>query len=69
MARILKKVRQEWVADTQYHPWCGSSYDTQHLETVTSYFCSNCNKTISSLDNFCRHCGEKFDKRGRMKEI
>lgn len=62
MAKIIKKVTEELVADTEYHRWCGGPYDTQHWSRITRYYCSNCNKVIEKDSCFCKHCGEKLSK-------
>ena len=62
MAKIIKKVTQEWVADDTYHPWCGGTYDVRVLKEITRYYCSNCNEVIEADSRFCKYCGEKLSK-------
>ena len=62
MAKIIKKITEEWVADTEYHAWCGGSYNSSYLAKVTKYYCSNCNKVIEADGLFCKHCGERLSK-------
>ena len=62
-AEIISVTKQEYVADDQYHPWCGSSYDTLYLTHVERHYCSKCGKELPSKDaHYCMHCGVEFTR-------